>query len=209
MLVTAEILLPISLASGQLKLMQNPLRGCDSSCLPKWKQEERGRRRWWRGEEWRERKGSSMGERLQNKQAETVTVEKHGSQKAGGPELRKEKESRVRTGPAISPQPSALLSSWSGASQALSHPLVDCLVCLNPSPHPYPMAVMPYTVMVSAVLPTLPTPGQPLWSSGLYWAGLRHSSSQAPPPAWKAARQQGLPLPNFPSLNRKHSLIKP
>ena len=61
MLVTAEILLPISLASGQLKLMQNPLRGCDSFCLPKWKQEERGRRRWWRGEGMEREEGKQHG----------------------------------------------------------------------------------------------------------------------------------------------------
>lgn len=121
MFVTAAMLLPICLASGQLKLRRNPPRGCDSFCLPKWKQEERGRRKWWRGRN-RERKGSSRGEKLQNKQAETETKGKHGSQKAPGPELRREKESKVRTGPTVSSQPSALLSSWSGANQALRPP---------------------------------------------------------------------------------------
>lgn len=43
MLVTAATLLPICLMSGQLKLMQNAPKGCDSAGLSVSRKEEEGR----------------------------------------------------------------------------------------------------------------------------------------------------------------------
>lgn len=73
--------------------------------MPKWKQEERGRRKLGGGEGGKEAAlGGKAAEQAGRNWGETWKLEGQGA------ELRREKESRVRAGPMTSPQPSALLS---------------------------------------------------------------------------------------------------